>query len=164
MFPPGRATAGWSRRRLRCPFCRSELAAAAGALACRNRHTFDLAREGYVNLLRSVGHRSAAGGNSPEQLRHRASFLDTGHFDGIATTIARHLQQAAAKPEGGYWNVLDAGSGTGHHLCQVAAVLDAPVVGLGLDISKAAARHAARRWPRLAFAVPDLWGGVAGAQ
>src|SRR5271163_2575977 len=35
---------------LRCPLCRLELIAAAGVLACRNRHSFDLAREGYVNL------------------------------------------------------------------------------------------------------------------
>ena len=37
------------------------------------------------------------------------------------------------------------------------ASLAQPVVGLGLDISKDAARQAARRWPALAFAVADLW-------
>ena len=36
---------------LRCPVCRLNLTAAAGALVCRNRHSFDLARQGYVNLL-----------------------------------------------------------------------------------------------------------------
>jgi 23S rRNA (guanine745-N1)-methyltransferase len=36
-------------------------------------------------------------------------------------------------------------------------MLQAPVVGLGLDISSAAGRHAARRWPSLAFATADVW-------
>ena len=36
-------------------------------------------------------------------------------------------------------------------------MLDAPVVGLGLDIGREAARRAARQWPQHAFAVADLW-------
>jgi 23S rRNA (guanine745-N1)-methyltransferase len=47
---------------LRCPICRLDLAAAAGALACRNRHSFDIAREGYVNLLARGRRRQAATG------------------------------------------------------------------------------------------------------
>jgi 23S rRNA (guanine745-N1)-methyltransferase len=142
---------------LRCPVCRVDLTAASGALVCRNRHSFDLAREGYVNLLSSRRRRPAAGGDSPLQLRHRAAFLDAGHFDVIASTIAEHLQQSGAKPAFGQWRVLDAGFGTGHHLARVAEALTGSAIGLGLDISRDAARHAARRWPLLAFAVADLW-------
>ena len=43
------------------------------------------------------------------------------------------------------------------HLGRIAALLDAPVVGLGLDIAREAARRAARHWPKHAFAVADLW-------
>jgi 23S rRNA (guanine745-N1)-methyltransferase len=142
---------------LRCPVCRLELTAAAGALVCRNRHGFDLGREGYVNLLSNRRRRPAAGGDSPVQLRHRAAFLDAGHFDAIAPTIAEHVQQTDAKPIFGQWRILDAGFGTGHHLAGLAAALPMPVIGLGLDIAKDAARQAARRWPMLAFAVSDLW-------
>lgn len=53
--------------------------------------------------------------------------------------------------------MLDAGCGTGDHLARLADALDAPVIGLGLDIAKEAARQAARRWPSLAFAVSNLW-------
>ena len=142
---------------LRCPICRLDLAAAAGALACRNRHSFDLAREGYVNLLAGGRRRPAEGGDRPGQLKHRAAFLEAGHFDFIAAAMLSHLQQIAALPTDRSWRVLDAGSGTGHHLARIAADLGAPVVGLGLDIAADAARRAARRWPGLAFAVVDLW-------
>jgi hypothetical protein len=43
------------------------------------------------------------------------------------------------------------------HLARIAAALGPGTTGLGLDISAAAARLAARRWPGLAFAVADLW-------
>jgi len=142
---------------LRCPVCRFELTATAGALICRNRHAFDLAREGYVNLLRGRRRRAAAGGDSHEQLLHRMAFLEAGHFDAIAATIVGHVEQASTKPPFGQWFVLDAGSGTGHHLARIATVLSPPAIGLGVDISRDAARQAARRWPTLAFAVADLW-------
>ena len=142
---------------LRCPVCRLELTGAAGALVCRNRHSFDLARAGYVNLLHGQRRRPAMGGDSPAQLRHRAAFLDAGHFDAITSTIAGHVQPSLARAASSKFCVLDAGCGTGHHLAGLAAALTPPIIGLGLDIAKEAARQAARRWPALAFAVADLW-------
>jgi 23S rRNA (guanine745-N1)-methyltransferase len=136
---------------LRCPLCKSGFAAAAGALVCRNGHSFNLAREGYVNLLPSRSRRPAAGGDGPAQLRHRAGFLDAGHLDALTTTIVSQVERSSAE------HILDAGSGTGHHLAGIAAKLRGSVIGLGLDISKDAARQAARRWPTPAFAVADLW-------
>lgn len=135
---------------LRCPLCRSAFTAAASALVCRNGHGFDLARQGYVNLLLSRRHRLAAGGDGLAQLYHRAQFLDTGHLDAPTTTIVSQVEQSS--PE----RILDAGSGTGHYLTRVTARLPGAVIGLGLDISKDAVRLAARRWPTPAFAVADL--------
>jgi len=142
---------------LRCPICRLDLSAAAGSLVCRNRHSFDLAREGYVNLLSGQRHRPSAGGDTAAQLRYRAAFLDAGYLDAIAAAIAEHIEQGQASVKFGAWRVLDAGCGTGQHLAKLAGALSAPVIGLGLDISKHAARHASRRWPKLAFAITDLW-------
>jgi 23S rRNA (guanine745-N1)-methyltransferase len=141
---------------LRCPICRFDLTAAEGTLACRNRHSFDIALTGYVNLLGGRRRLPGAGGDNADQLRHRAAFLDAGHFDSIAAMIARQARRISAGPDIDR-RVLDAGCGTGHHLGKVAAALKAPVVGLGLDISSAAGRHAARRWPNLAFATADVW-------
>src|SRR6516162_6416516 len=138
---------------LRCPLCKSGFTAAAGALACRNGHSFDLARQGYVNLRPGRRHRPAAGGDSPSQLRHRAHFLDAGHLGTLTTTIVGQIERSARGPQ----HVLDAGSGTGHHVARIAARLPDSVISLGLDISKTAARQAARGWPTSAFAVADLW-------
>jgi 23S rRNA (guanine745-N1)-methyltransferase len=144
-------------RLLRCPICRLDLGAEAGVLSCRNRHSFDLARYGYVNLLPGGRRHPSEGGDRPEQLRHRAAFLDAGHFDFVSAAIAGRLREAEALPADGRLRVLDAGCGIGHHLARIAAELRSGTVGLGLDIAAAAVRLAARRWPELAFAVADLW-------
>ncbi len=135
---------------LRCPHCRSSLTAAAGALVCRNRHSFDLARQGYVNLLASSRRHPAADGDDREQLRHRASFLEAGFLDFVDHAIADRVGPSARC-------IVEAGSGTGHHLANVAAGIGGAAVGLGLDISTHAASHASRAWPELAFAVVDVW-------
>jgi len=138
---------------LRCPLCRLDLAGMDGALACANRHSFDLAREGYVNL--TLGRRPRARGDDGAQLRHRAALLDAGHFDPVIAALVRRVSDGEGARA--HWRVLDAGCGTGHHLAGTTAALPAPAVGLGLDVAADAARSAARRWPGLAFAVTDVW-------
>jgi 23S rRNA (guanine745-N1)-methyltransferase len=93
------------------------------------------------------------GGDSALQLRNRAEFLDAGHLAALAAMVAGHVTEVPHLS----WHILDAGSGTGHHLARIVAKLPGTVIGLGLDISNDAARQAARRWPASAFAVADLW-------
>jgi 23S rRNA (guanine745-N1)-methyltransferase len=132
---------------LRCPTCREPLADEGDALRCPRRHAFDVARQGYVNLLAG---RSPHTGDSAEMVADREAFLAAGHYDFVAQALAR----TAAREAPGL--VLDAGTGTGRYL---AAVLDAvpTATGLGLDVSKAALRRAARAHPRAGAACADLW-------
>lgn len=135
--------------KLRCPVCGEPLEAAPGALRCPRGHSFDVARQGYVNL--SAG-RSPHPGDTAEMVAARAEFLAAGHYDFISAALA---ETARAAYQGGL--VLDAGAGTGRHL---AAVLDAlpAAPGLALDVSKPALRQAARAHPRAGAALCDTWG------
>lgn len=135
---------------LRCPVCAEALADAGGrALRCTNRHTFDVARQGYVNL--TVG-RMPHTGDSAEMVAARAGFLAAGHYD----VVTDALVDGAASMGTTRGLVVDAGTGTGWHL---AGVLDAfpEAVGLGLDASKPALRRAARAHRRAGAALADLW-------
>ncbi|WP_436837212.1 putative RNA methyltransferase [Micromonospora matsumotoense] len=85
--------------RLRCPVCAQPLAAATDtrALRCPRRHSFDLARRGYVNLLTG---RAPHVGDTAEMVAARADFLAAGHYDVISSALAEAASSALAAPHG----------------------------------------------------------------
>ncbi|MGP3921911.1 putative RNA methyltransferase [Streptomyces sp. 8N616] len=113
---------------LTCPLCPARLESADRALRCANRHTFNIARHGYISLM--TGHRRPTSADTPDMIRARTAFLQAGHYAPLTRTLAELA--AVLCPSDG--TLLDAGVGTGHYL---AAVLDAlpPAMGLGLDTS-----------------------------
>jgi 23S rRNA (guanine745-N1)-methyltransferase len=135
----------------RCPVCRADLSLFERSLRCPKRHSFDLARSGYVNLLTGHGAAPAEGGDQPQQLARRDAFLAKGHFDGVTDAIRAHLP-----PHADRLAVLDAGCGTAHHLGRLVGSAGDGIAA-GIDISKDAAAHAAKRHPRFTFAVADIW-------
>ncbi|MEV7329234.1 putative RNA methyltransferase [Micromonospora sp. NPDC093244] len=142
--------------RLRCPVCGEPLAEAtagtARALRCPRRHSFDIARQGYVNLLAG---RAPHVGDTAEMVAARSDFLAAGHYDLISGALADAAAQAVPGL-GAYPLVVDAGAGTGRYLGAVLAALP-DAVGLALDVSKPALRRAARAHPRAAAALADTW-------
>lgn len=137
---------GWDL--LACPVCRAPLTAADAALRCPAGHSFDVARQGYVNLL---GHAAPANADTAAMVAARERFLAAGHYDRIAAALADWLGRCR--------RVLEVGAGTGFYL---ARVLDAApeAVGLACDISVAAVKRAARAHPRMTAVVADTWAGL----
>ncbi|MFE0589478.1 putative RNA methyltransferase [Micromonospora echinospora] len=159
--------------RLRCPVCAGTLAPAtagtAHALRCPRGHSFDVARQGYVNLLAG---RTPHAGDSAAMVAARADFLAAGHYDVVSSALADAAVRALAehRPDGGpptppadpvptggaYPLVVEPGAGTARHLAAVLAALP-DAVGLALDVSKPALRRAARAHPRAGAALADTW-------
>lgn len=131
---------------LACPLCGGALAIESATLRCERSHSFDIARQGYVSLLRGA---STFTGDTPEMVDARAAFLGAGHYTPIVDAIAD-----AARPGPGC--VADVGAGTGYYL---AAVLDRlpDRVGIALDASKPALRRAARAHPLMGAVGCDAW-------
>jgi 23S rRNA (guanine745-N1)-methyltransferase len=132
---------------LRCPVCTGPLSGAPAGLRCPNGHAFDVARQGYVNLLTG---RAPAGADTPAMVAARAQLHDAGHFAPVSGAIAARVPATVD-------TVLDVGAGTGHYLAAVLAAR-AGSVGIALDVSKAAARRNARAHPAIASLVADIWG------
>lgn len=134
---------------LRCPVCGEDLALNDTAVACGRGHAFDVARQGYVNLAGSTPHT----GDTAEMVQARGGFLGAGHYAPLLEALAEEAQRWEL-PGGGA--VVDLGAGTGEYL---AAVLDAlPTwVGVAVDVSKYAARRAARAHPRAGAVIADVW-------
>jgi 23S rRNA (guanine745-N1)-methyltransferase len=148
-------------RLLGCPVCGSPLTPQNQAFTCINSHTFDIAREGYVNLLLAQHRNSRDPGHSKEMIAGRREFLAAGHYrplaDGISDAILSYLPGSAEQA------VLDAGCGEGYYLRQLRNHLEGrnleqtTMLG-GLDISKHAIHLAAKRDPRGLYAVASVYG------
>jgi 23S rRNA (guanine745-N1)-methyltransferase len=143
---------------LACPVCGAALSLGGSSVRCPAGHSFDVARQGYVNLLAGAERPGTA--DTAAMVAARADFLAAGHYaplaDTLSHTVAGLVPSSTATPAGSTAVVLDAGAGTGHHL---GAVLDAvpAAVGIALDVSKHALRRAARAHARIGAAVADLW-------
>ena len=141
-----------------CPVCGTELALGRGSIRCPNNHSFDVARQGYVNLLPGGAQTGTA--DTAAMVEARAAFLGEGHFASLATLLAGRVATAvgpSVTPESGSMLIVDAGAGTGYYLTMV---LDRcpPALGAAIDISKFAVRRAARAHPRIGAVAADLWG------
>ena len=130
---------------LACPLDGAPLQRQGGSLRCADGHCFDLAAQGYVNLLPVQNKRSLDPGDSKEMVAARRRFLEAGHYQPIADAVARAVLAAAAP--GRTLTCLDAGCGEGYYLRQLAAAAGNahPLALLGLDISKWAVQAAAKR-------------------
>lgn len=143
-----------------CPHCGNDLTAVGSAVRCSDGHTFDVARQGYLNLLSGVPRTGT--GDTADMVAARERFLAGGHYRPIAAAMAGAAARYAANG-----CVVDLGAGTGYHL---AATLDALPgrTGIALDVSRYALRRSARAHPRIAAVGADTWqalplrAGVAG--
>ena len=125
-----------------CPICQLPLFCEGRSLRCGRNHSFDVARQGYVNLLPVQQKRSLHPGDTREQVLSRREFLESGAYGPIVEAV-----KAAAGGHAG--PILDVGCGEGWYAVQVADHLGAELTGL--DISKeavrcAAAKYKGRRW------------------
>ncbi|MDR0928494.1 MAG: methyltransferase domain-containing protein [Oscillospiraceae bacterium] len=126
---------------LACPVCGRPLAKSSKSLICPNHHNFDIARQGYVNLLR----------RKPDTLYEnkalfaaRRAVYEAGFFDPMLAALADWL------PGG---ELLDAGCGEGSLLNRLCG---AGRSGVGMDIARPAVQMAAAAFPHLTWCVADL--------
>ena len=122
-----------------CPVCGKILTREEKSLRCEAGHSFDIARQGYVNLLPVQQKHSLHPGDTREQVLSRRSFLETGAYAPIVQTLC---DLADAYGAGG--EILDVGCGEGYYGTRLAAHLGSRLTGL--DISKEAVRCAAAKY------------------
>ena len=69
---------------LHCPIDAAPLMTDELSLVCQHGHTFDVARQGYVNLLSPKDKRSKDPGDSKEMVYARAAFLNADFYQPLA--------------------------------------------------------------------------------
>jgi len=141
---------------LTCPIDGEPLACHNKQMQCPQGHAFDIARQGYVNLLPVQHKRSKHPGDSKEMVLARTHFLNSGVYKIIADKLAELT--CAQVSNNSATCILDAGCGEGYYLNVIFDYL-ATAAGetrcsfIGLDISKPAIMAAAKRNQQISWIV-----------
>ena len=138
----------------RCPICGEALSREDGRYLCRSGHSFDMAREGYVNLLPANRQHSKAPGDDREMAAARTRFLDGGWYGPLRDTLCALVRDLAPRSP----DLLDAGCGEGWYtqaLARTAAACGGRTAGV--DLSKPSVKRAARRCSDGEFAVGTVY-------
>ncbi|HEY0718139.1 MAG TPA: 23S rRNA methyltransferase [Streptosporangiaceae bacterium] len=112
-----------------CPVCGASLVRAGPVLRCAAGHSFDVARQGYVNLMPGGARPGTA--DTAGMVADRAAFLSAGHYAPLASAVA--------------------------DLAAVLGRLGPGAVGLAMDLSARALRRAARAAPGIGAIGWDTW-------
>ncbi len=135
---------------LRCPVCADALALTGRTARCAQGHAYDLAKQGYLNLLPSAS--NGIEGDSAGMVGARTVFLGRGHYapirDALILRAAEYLRPDSDEL------VVEVGAGTGYYL---SGVTGRSRPGLALDVSRYAARRAAKVDPMIGSVVCDAW-------
>ncbi|KIL41869.1 hypothetical protein SD70_04445 [Gordoniibacillus kamchatkensis] len=144
-----------------CPVCHQGLKVNGNSYVCSNKHTFDIASKGYVNLLLSHQKNSKEPGDNKQMVLARNAFLNTGYYQRLSETIngivvdymksGKQLKSA---------NILDAGCGEGYYSDSLDKALKTDGIEanlFGIDISKDAVKLAATRNKTICFAIASTY-------
>lgn len=152
-----------------CPACQAELVSQDKVLRCEHNHTYDVAKEGYVNLLLANQKRSKDPGDNKAMINARRGFLEQGYYqplaDKLAELISIHLPLCNLNRT---LALFDAGCGEGYYLNQIRQTLqqrhlpatsDTPrlIQAAGCDIAKVAIQKASKKYQQCHFAVASTF-------
>lgn len=143
---------------LLCPVCKEKLIKDISnkMYKCNNNHTYDIAKEGYVNLLISNQKRSKNPGDSKEMVLARIDFLSRGYYKLLSDKINEMIAEFLEKNKNNKFNILDLGCGEGYYLTNLKNSLDEKNIKAdyyGIDVSKDAVRYASKSNKEIVWAV-----------
>lgn len=123
----------------KCPVCGLTLENDGKSFVCGSagRHTFDVAKEGYVNF--AVGGKSESG-DSAEMCASRRRFLSKGYYEKFARLLCESVKKyISPEPEA----VIDAGCGEGYYLRAMRSFFPESRL-FGVDLAKNAIKLASK--------------------
>lgn len=138
-----------------CPVCGGslQLLQSGKTYTCQNQHSFDLAKEGYLNLLPVQYKHSKEPGDSKQMMTARREFLEAGFYEPMAKTVAMMIN--ANRTVGQNMRLLDLGCGEGYYSRIIASYCNhhEQIALHGIDIAKFAIAAAAKKQPNARFIV-----------
>lgn len=134
-----------------CPVCKEKLNITDRAYVCRNRHSFDISKEGYVNLLMSQQSSLRRHGDDKVMVRSRRDFLEKGFYKELSDAICDAVKNNVAENS----VVADIGCGEGYYTGAASSCGNYNL--FGIDISKEALKYASKSLKNVHFAVASAF-------
>ncbi|MEG1608831.1 MAG: hypothetical protein RR348_03085, partial [Clostridia bacterium] len=94
-----------------CPVCKRLLSKVDNVLKCPSGHSYDIARQGYCNLLLVDKKHSAMPGDNQLMVNSRFNFLSKGYYAQLSECVCQQINKHF---DSGI-NLLDAGCGYGYN-------------------------------------------------
>jgi 23S rRNA (guanine745-N1)-methyltransferase len=129
----------------KCPSCNEPLIKEQKTYRCNNNHTYDEAKEGYVNLLLAQHKKSKNPGDNDEMVKSRQAFLNKGYYHSLSSAMVKIVASTDKKFN---QSILDIGCGEGYYMDEIQKASKATNEELtlcGIDISKTAVKLAGKR-------------------
>lgn len=120
---------------LMCPICRTPLYLFERTWQCDTNHSFDIAKQGYVNLHVVQHKHSKTPGDTTVSVTARREFLSAGFYAPLQQTMTQLIKKYHIQ------SVLDIGCGEGYY---THAMQQHAEHVIGLDIAKTAVQRAAK--------------------
>ncbi|MBE0493342.1 MAG: 23S rRNA (guanine(745)-N(1))-methyltransferase [Thiomicrospira sp.] len=141
----------------RCPLCQHPLVRDGQQWHCDQRHSFDIAKQGYVNLLPVQNKRSKSPGDNADMMQARRDFLNAGFYQPLSDQLNQlFIDYLGFMPTP---QILDLGCGEGYYSARLHSAFNLKNQAQiwGLDISKDAIRYAAKRDKQIQFCVASAY-------
>lgn len=133
-----------------CPKCKEKLFIDNNSYKCLNNHTYDISKEGYVNLLLANQKKMNSGDNAV-QVRARDNFLKKDYYKILAEELIKTVASLNLEEES---FILDSGCGTAYYLNALKEKLKFNY--LGFDISKNAIKKGAKSTTDLKLIIASI--------
>ena len=80
-------------QKLACPKCHEPLILEGRSYKCTNRHCYDIAKSGYINLLLNPDKATNNPGDNKESLLCRKAHLNAGYYDVILNEVIQCIKE-----------------------------------------------------------------------
>jgi 23S rRNA (guanine745-N1)-methyltransferase len=138
-----------------CPVCNDPLSlhVTGKSYTCQQQHSFDLAKEGYLNLLPVQFKHSKEPGDNKAMMTARRQFLEAGFYEPMAKAVAMMIYVVQSQQP--TLSLLDLGCGEGYYSRKIAEYCNRneQLVLQGIDIAKFAVAAAAKKQTGTQFVV-----------
>jgi len=131
-----------------CPICKEDLFKENKSVKCKNNHSFDYGKEGYLNL--HISKNSKNPGDDKVMVKARRDFLNKGFYEEISDEVNEILKEVIPRKT----KILDVGAGEGYYTNRMEKILSEKYVKVSaLDISKEAIIAGAKTYKNISWFV-----------